>query len=124
MPAPESEHIFHLFSRLSVCLSSVCAPGAEGNVDGSLQLLKEVEEIKLKKKKAEEEYHALIPRHAVQQQKLKACEASQTNILTANPSKSMWYRCQRSSSNRCTLVSRRFGLGIVPLCDRFSNMFL
>ena len=43
-------------------------------MDGSLQLLKEVEEIKLKKKQAEDEYHALIPRHAVQQQKLKACE--------------------------------------------------
>lgn len=36
--------------------------------------MKEVEDIKLKKKQAEDEYHALIPRHAVQQQKLKACE--------------------------------------------------
>ena len=49
-------------------------PGAEGNVDESLKLMKEVEEVKLKKKQAEDEYHALIPRHAVQQQKLKACE--------------------------------------------------
>ena len=48
--------------------------GAEGNVDGSLQLMKEVEEVKQKKKQVEDEYHALIPRHAVQQQKLKACE--------------------------------------------------
>lgn len=52
----------------------VSLPGAEGNVDGSLQLMKEVDEVKLKKKQAEDEYHALIPRHAVQQQKLKACE--------------------------------------------------
>ena len=37
-----------------------------------------MEEIKLKKKQAEDEYHALIPRHAVQQQKLKACEVSQS----------------------------------------------
>lgn len=43
-------------------------------MDGSLQLMKEVDDIKLKKKQAEDEYHALIPRHAVQQQKLKACE--------------------------------------------------
>ena len=48
--------------------------GAEAKVDESLQLMKEVEEVKLKKKQAEDEYHALIPRHAVQQQKLKACE--------------------------------------------------
>ena len=60
----------------TVCLSVCLSAGAEGNVDGSLQLLKEVEEIKLKKKQAEDEYHALIPRHAVQQQKLKACEVS------------------------------------------------
>ena len=48
-------------------------------MDGSLQLMKEVEEVKLKKKQAEEEYHALIPRHAVQQQKLKACEVSHSH---------------------------------------------
>lgn len=43
-------------------------------MDESLKIMKEVEEVKLKKKKAEDEYHAMIPRHAHQQQKLKACE--------------------------------------------------
>ena len=34
----------------------------------------EVEEIKTQKKALEDEYHNSIPRHAVQQQKLRACE--------------------------------------------------
>lgn len=34
----------------------------------------EVEEIKGQKKALEDEYHGSIPRHAVQQQKLRACE--------------------------------------------------
>lgn len=59
--------------------------GAEGNVDGSLQLMKEVEEVKLKKKEVEDEYHALIPRHAVQQQKLKACEVRETCLCSQEP---------------------------------------
>ena len=59
---------------MCVCVCVCCVAGAEGKVDESLQLMKEVEEVKQKKKQAEEEYHALIPRHAVQQQKLKACE--------------------------------------------------
>ncbi len=36
--------------------------------------MKEVEDIKFKKKRLEDEYHSLIPRHAAQQQKLRACE--------------------------------------------------
>ena len=43
-------------------------------MDESLALMTEVETIKEKKKVLEDEYHALIPRHAVQQQKLRACE--------------------------------------------------
>lgn len=49
-------------------------PGAEGNVDESLALMAEVETIKTEKRNLEEEYHSSIPRHAVQQQKLRACE--------------------------------------------------
>ena len=49
-------------------------PGAEGKVDESLAMMAEIEEIKGKKKALEDEYHAAIPRHAAQQQKLRACE--------------------------------------------------
>ena len=48
--------------------------GAEGDVDESMALLKEVEDIKIKKKRLEDEYHLSLPRHAQQQQKLRACE--------------------------------------------------
>lgn len=48
--------------------------GAEGNVDESLAMMAEVEQIKAEKKSLEDEYHSSIPRHAVQQQKLRACE--------------------------------------------------
>ena len=37
-------------------------------------MMAEIEEIKGKKKALEDEYHAAIPRHAAQQQKLRACE--------------------------------------------------
>lgn len=48
--------------------------GAEGKVDESLAMMAEVEVIKGKKKALEDEYHSAIPRHAAQQQKLRACE--------------------------------------------------
>lgn len=48
--------------------------GNEGHVDESLAVLKEVEEIKEHKKQLEEKYHTTLPRHAQQQQKLRACE--------------------------------------------------
>ena len=50
------------------------ALGNEGKIDESLAVLKQVEEIKNKKKRLEDEYHAHLPRHAQQQQKLRACE--------------------------------------------------
>ena len=53
---------------------SLLLPGAEGKVDESLAMMAEIEEIKGKKKALEDEYHAAIPRHAAQQQKLRACE--------------------------------------------------
>ncbi len=48
--------------------------GAEGKVDESLAMMSEVEEVKMRKKNMEDEYHNAIPRHAQQQQKLRACE--------------------------------------------------
>ena len=48
--------------------------GNQGNVDESLAVLKEVEDIKEQKKELEEKYHTTLPRHAQQQQKLRACE--------------------------------------------------
>jgi len=48
--------------------------GAQGDVDESLAMMTKIEEIKAEKKGLEDEYHTSIPRHAVQQQKLRACE--------------------------------------------------
>ena len=38
--------------------------GAEGDVDESMAMLKEVEDIKIKKKRLEDEYHLTLPRPA------------------------------------------------------------
>ena len=43
-------------------------------MDESLAMMSEVEETKIKKKVLEDDYHNAIPRHAQQQQKLRACE--------------------------------------------------
>ncbi len=43
-------------------------------MDESLVLMAEVEAVKGQKKDLEDDYHGSIPRHAVQQQKLRACE--------------------------------------------------
>ena len=43
-------------------------------MDESLALMTEVDAIKMEKKMLEDDYHNSIPRHAVQQQKLRACE--------------------------------------------------
>lgn len=58
------------------CIANVycIGVGAQGNVDESLVMMGKVEEIKAQKKALEDEYHSSIPRHAVQQQKLRACE--------------------------------------------------
>eukprot|EP00731_Ephydatia_muelleri_P029226 Em0020g870a len=70
----KSQEIHELAVQIGEKVAKAEALGAEGKVDESLALMTEVETIKEKKKVLEDEYHALIPRHAVQQQKLRACE--------------------------------------------------
>ena len=48
--------------------------GAEGDVDESMALLKEVEDIKTKKKRLEDEYRRSLPLYAQQQDMLRVCE--------------------------------------------------
>ena len=48
--------------------------GVEGDVDESIALLKELEDVKLKKKELEDEYHKKVPHYAQQQHKLRVCE--------------------------------------------------
>jgi RNA-binding protein Luc7-like 2 len=48
--------------------------GAEGNVDESLKLMVEVEDLKRKKQAAENEYRNTMPASNYQQQKLRVCE--------------------------------------------------
>ena len=75
-------HIHNYRTHIYMYIVHVCTStlirvyfvGAEGKVDESLAMMAEVEEIKGKKKALEDEYHAAIPRHAAQQQKLRACE--------------------------------------------------
>lgn len=68
------EQIHELAVQVGEKVAKAEALGAEGKVDESLAMMAEIEEIKGKKKALEDEYHAAIPRHAAQQQKLRACE--------------------------------------------------
>ncbi|XP_064406863.1 putative RNA-binding protein Luc7-like 2 isoform X2 [Halichondria panicea] len=76
--APGLEEKVDQIHELSVQIGEKVAKaeglGAEGKVDESLAMMSEVEEIKMRKKNMEDEYHNAIPRHAQQQQKLRACE--------------------------------------------------
>ncbi|XP_031549224.1 putative RNA-binding protein Luc7-like 2 isoform X2 [Actinia tenebrosa] len=48
--------------------------GAEGNVEDSMALMKEVDELKIQKRQAEEIYRSKLPPTSIQQQKLRVCE--------------------------------------------------
>lgn len=72
--SPKAQEIHECAVLIGEKVTKSEALGSEGNIDESLLVLQQVEEIKLKKKKLEDDYHSHLPRHAQQQQKLRACE--------------------------------------------------
>ncbi|XP_064477915.1 putative RNA-binding protein Luc7-like 2 [Ornithodoros turicata] len=55
-------------------LAAAEAKGADGNVEESLKLLEEVEDVRKKKAEAEQDYRNSMPASSYQQQKLRVCE--------------------------------------------------
>lgn len=66
--------VHELAEMMGKKLAAAEAKGADGNVEESLKLLEEVEEIRRKKAEAEQDYRNSMPASSYQQQKLRVCD--------------------------------------------------
>lgn len=70
----KAEHINQLSEQIGTKLAKAEQLGADGHVEESLKLMKEVEELNLEKAKSEADLRTAIPTSTYQQQKLRVCE--------------------------------------------------
>ena len=72
----KAKEIHDLGVQIGEKLAKAESLGSEGDVDGSLAMTAEVEQLKKKKKEAEEAYHALRPQSTLRTstQRLRPCE--------------------------------------------------
>merc|ERR1712047_209833 len=70
----KAERIHELGEKMGTTLARAEEVGAEGNVEESLRLMEEVEDVRKKKVSAELEYRNSMPASSYQQQKLRVCE--------------------------------------------------
>lgn len=70
----KAEKVHMLAEDIGKKLAKAEEVGAEGNVEESMRLMEEVEEIRKKKALAEQEYRNSMPASSYQQQKLRVCE--------------------------------------------------
>ncbi|CAH8629671.1 unnamed protein product [Schistosoma margrebowiei] len=70
----KAEHINQLSEQIGTKLAKAEQLGADGHVEESLRLMKEVEELNLEKAKSEADLRTAIPTSTYQQQKLRVCE--------------------------------------------------
>lgn len=68
------QQVHELAEQIGKKLAAAEALGAEGNVEESIKMMEEVEEIKKEKAAAESEYRNSMPASSYQQQKLRVCE--------------------------------------------------
>lgn len=71
---PEAQAVHDLAEQIGKKLAEAEAVGAEGKVEESMELMKEVEDLKSKKRIAEDIYRESVPSSSLQQQKLRVCE--------------------------------------------------
>lgn len=71
---PEAQAVHDLAEQIGKKLAEAETVGAEGKVEESMELMKEVEDLKVKKKMAEDIYRESLPSSSLQQQKLRVCE--------------------------------------------------
>lgn len=70
----EAMEVHTLNEKIGKLLADSETLGAEGNVEESLAMTKEVDELKAKKRQAEDDYRNSLPVTTTQQQKLRVCE--------------------------------------------------
>lgn len=68
------QQVHDLAEQIGKKLAAAEALGAEGNVEESIKMMEEVEEVKKEKAAAEMEYRNSMPASSYQQQKLRVCE--------------------------------------------------
>lgn len=66
--------VHELAEEIGKKLAKAEALGEAGQVEESMQLMGEIEELRMKKARAEHEYRSSIPASSYQQQKLRVCE--------------------------------------------------
>lgn len=66
--------VHELAEQIGKKLANAEALGEAGQVEESMQLMGEIEELRQKKARAEHEYRSSIPASSYQQQKLRVCE--------------------------------------------------
>nr|XP_046224953.1 putative RNA-binding protein Luc7-like 1 isoform X2 [Oncorhynchus gorbuscha]XP_046224954.1 putative RNA-binding protein Luc7-like 1 isoform X2 [Oncorhynchus gorbuscha] len=72
--AAKAETVHELNEEIGKLLAKAEQLGAEGNVDEAQLILQEVENVRSRKRDAEEEYRNSMPASSFQQQKLRVCE--------------------------------------------------
>ncbi|XP_065066400.1 putative RNA-binding protein Luc7-like 2 isoform X2 [Rhopilema esculentum] len=72
--SPEAMAVHALNERIGKLLAESETLGADGKVEESLAMMKEVDDLKVQKRKAEDMYRSTLPVTTSQQQKLRVCE--------------------------------------------------
>lgn len=72
--ASKLNRIHELAEEIGKKLAAAEKLGAEGNVEESIKMMEEVEEVKKEKSHAEQDYRNSMPASSYQQQKLRVCE--------------------------------------------------
>lgn len=72
--AAKANAVHELAEEIGKKLAKAEALGEAGQVEESMQLMSEIDELRARKTKAEQEYRSAIPASSYQQQKLRVCE--------------------------------------------------
>ncbi|XP_055613249.1 putative RNA-binding protein Luc7-like 1 [Uranotaenia lowii] len=72
--AAKANAVHELAEEIGKKLAKAEALGEAGQVEESMKLMSEIDELRAKKSKAEQEYRSAIPASSYQQQKLRVCE--------------------------------------------------
>lgn len=72
--AAKADKVHELAEKIGEALAKAEQLGAEGEVDASMKIMEEIDNLRKQKGEAESEYRASIPAATYQQQKLRVCD--------------------------------------------------